>query len=301
MTSRLLNRILIVVFSFFIASTSLVMGQDLERGYDSYIGKNVVIILSDQSRISGEVLSVSENELELGTEAGRVFVLIERILRIQELDLSRRDALWFEDPNRSRLFFAPTAVPLSKGSGYYQNIYVFFNNAAYAVTDNIALTAGFSLFPFLSLSDQIYYFSGKYGREVSEGHYLAGGIGVGAADSFQSRLFTGYAIYTRSLSRAAISGGSLLFYTDSGNMEYALNAGAHYRFRQRIAFVSENYFFTDRVEGSTLVSSYGIRFMGQRISADLAFIRPLFEGGSEDFLDLSWGLGIPYIDFVFSF
>lgn len=55
------------------------------------------------------------------------------------------------------------------------------------------------------------------------------------------------------------------------------------------------------MEGSTLISSYGIRFMGQRISADLAFIRPLYEGGSNDFFDLSWGLGIPYIDFVFSF
>lgn len=158
-----------------------------------------------------------------------------------------------------------------------------------------------SLFPFLSLSDQIYYFSGKYGREVSEGHYLAGGIGVGAADSFRSQLFTGYAICTRSFSRTAISGGSILFYTDNGKMENALNAGGHYRFRQRIAFVSENYFYTDRIEGSTLISSYGIRFMGQRISADLAFIRPLYEGGSNDFFDLSWGLGIPYIDFVFSF
>ncbi|TVQ65559.1 MAG: hypothetical protein EA360_08925 [Balneolaceae bacterium] len=289
------------LFLTFVFQHSVLHAQHSETDLHSYIGKNVVIILEDDSRFAGEVLSVGNNELEIRTEAGRVFIDLDRIRSIREADLSRKDTLWFEDPNRSRLFFAPTAVPLEKGRGYYQNIYIFFNNAAYAVTDQVALTAGFSLFPFLSLNDQLFYFSGKYGREVSSNHYLAAGLGIGGADSFRSHLLTGYAIYTRTFSRAGLSGGGLLFRTHSGNVDFALNTGGHYRVRERISLVTENYFYTERHLGSTVVSSYGIRFMGQRISADLAFIRPLYEGGSDDLFDLSWGLGIPYIDFVFSF
>ncbi|MDX1642187.1 MAG: hypothetical protein R3220_10845, partial [Balneolaceae bacterium] len=72
---------------------------------------------------------------------------------------------------------------------------------------------------------------------------------------------------------------------------YALYFGGDYRLIQRIAFVTENFVFPD-VDDS-LVLSYGLRFIGENMSFDLAFFRP---GLGTDI-----GFGIPYVDFVFNF
>lgn len=251
----------------------------------------VEVILLNNTRHTGNVISANDDELELRTDSGRIFIEFSSIRSIRELDPTRRTASWFENPNTSRLFFSPTARPLNKGDGYYQNIYVFFNNFAYAVTDNIALTAGFSLVPGVRLGNQLYLISGKFGYEVSENNYIGAGVGAASVDGFDNGLVLGYANYTRAFQRASLTGGITGFSVDDEAGTYAFYAGGDYRLWQRIAFVTENFYFPEADDG--LVVSYGLRFMGERISFDLAWFRPGLGSGM--------GVGIPYVDVVFNF
>ncbi len=253
--------------------------------------KTVEVELRNGSILTGSILSVSEEEIELQQSDRRTFIQLSRVLEIWDVDLTKKGNQWFPNPNYSRLFFSPTAQPLSKKSGYYQNIYVFFNNVAYAVSDNIAFTGGFSMLPGMSISNQLYFFTGKAGFEVADGHYLGGGLGVASANTFEDALIIGYANYTHDFHRGNLTGGVTTFSIEEDIGTYALYFGGDYRLIQRISFVTENFIFPEA--GDELVLSYGLRFMGENMSFDLAFFRP---GLGTDI-----GFGIPYVDFVFNF
>ncbi|MDR9364895.1 MAG: hypothetical protein RI575_06135 [Balneolaceae bacterium] len=253
--------------------------------------KTVEVELQNGSILTGSILSLSEEEIELQQSDGRTFIHLSRVREIRDVDLTKKGNQWFKNPNYSRLFFSPTAQPLQKNSGYYQNIYVFFNNVAYAVSDNIAFTGGFSMIPSVSISNQLYFFTGKVGFEVADGHYLGGGLGAASANTFEDALIIGYANYTHGFHRGNITGGVTTFSIENEIGTYALYFGGDYRFIQRISFVTENFIFPEA--GDELVLSYGLRFMGEKMSFDLAFFRP---GLGTDI-----GFGIPYVDFVFNF
>lgn len=253
--------------------------------------KTVEITLIDNSRQVGQILSVTPTELELRKENERSFIQLNRVKSIRQIDTTRRGYNWFVNPNKSRLLISPTARPIEKGSGYYQNIYVFISGVAYGITDNIAVTGGFSMLPGVGITNQLYFISGKYGREVRENHYLAGGLGLVSVGGADDGLLFGYGNYTYEFNRGSLTTGLTGFSLSSGNVgTTSILFGGDYRISQRIAFVSENSFFPGAGDG---ILSYGVRLMGERISFDLAF----FRSGLDDGL----GFGIPYVDFVFNF
>lgn len=287
-----MNRSMRVFLSFiFFLFPLIVPAQTSPSDIEVDSSKTVEIELTNSTTLTGSVLSVTETELELQQESGRTFILLSRIRTIREIDNTRKKNRWFPNPNYSRLFFSPTAQPLQKNSGYYQNIYVFFNNLAYAVSDNIAFTGGFSMLPGVGISEQLYFFTGKFGYEVSEGHFVGAGLGAASANTFEDALVIGYANYTHSFHRGSLTGGFTTFSVDEEIGTYALYFGGDYRLIQRISFVTENFVFPEA--GDELVLSYGLRFMGENMSFDLAFFRP---GLGTDI-----GFGIPYVDFVFNF
>jgi hypothetical protein len=66
--------------------------------------------------------------------------------------------------------------------------------------------------------------------------------------------------------------------------------GGEARMTRRTSFVTENWIFPGVDEP---VISYGVRFFGEKLSVDLAFINTI---GEEAIFP-----GVPYIDFVFNF
>ncbi len=49
---------------------------------------------------------------------------------------------WFENPQSTRYFWSPNGYGLKKGEGYYQNVWVLFNQVSIGITDNISIGAG---------------------------------------------------------------------------------------------------------------------------------------------------------------
>lgn len=252
--------------------------------------QTVEVTLTNNSEFYGYILSVQEQEIELRTPAGIRFIGISKIRSVREVDGTNIAYSWFPDANQTRLFFSPSAKPMQKGTGYYQNIYVFFSTASYAVSNNVSFSGGISLLPGLSINQQLYFISGRTGAAVGENHYISGGIGTAAIPGTGEQLFTGYGSYTYDMLRGSFTTGitGISIMEDIGN--YAILLGGDYRVSEKVSIVSENHLFP---EDNATVLSGGLRFMGENMTIDLAFFRP---GLSEDI-----GFGVPYVDFVFNF
>lgn len=50
--------------------------------------------------------------------------------------------IWLPNPQSSRYFWAPNGYGLEKGSSYYQNIWILYNQFSFGLTDNFSLGAG---------------------------------------------------------------------------------------------------------------------------------------------------------------
>lgn len=51
--------------------------------------------------------------------------------------------LWLPNPQSSRYFWAPNGYGLEKGTSYYQNIWILYNQFSFGLTNNFSIGAGF--------------------------------------------------------------------------------------------------------------------------------------------------------------
>jgi len=52
---------------------------------------------------------------------------------------------WKPNAHASHTFFAPSAIPMEHGQGYYENSYVIQHSAWYAPEDHFSIGAGFQM------------------------------------------------------------------------------------------------------------------------------------------------------------
>lgn len=81
----------------------------------------------------------------------------------------KKHGAWFRNPNATRYFFAPSAIPLRKREGYYQNAYLLANSVNVGLTDRFTVGGGV-LIPLL------FYVTPKYSFPVADHFYLGGGL-----------------------------------------------------------------------------------------------------------------------------
>lgn len=248
-----------------------------------------IVTLRDGSKIFGRIVTVSADSVAFQTESGSMQLAAGGIKEIKEIPTSdvRRGEYWFPNPNSSRLFFAPTGQMLKQGEGYVSDYELFFPGIAYGVTDNISIGGGFSLFP-AAAEDQAYYFTPKIGFSVADKVHLAAGVLFAG-----TRVGTGgvyYAVGTLGDGDGSVTlGGGYGFAGGKIQRKPVGMLGAEKRISQRIAIVTENYLLP--VSGDNILYSFGLRFMGEKITTDLA----LFNVAN------SRVIGIPWVDFVFRF
>jgi hypothetical protein len=75
---------------------------------------------------------------------GKVIIPRTSVKTITWLKLSSMKAgqLWYENTQSTRYFWSPNGYGLKKGEGYYQNIWVLWNQASVGVTDYFSVGAG---------------------------------------------------------------------------------------------------------------------------------------------------------------
>lgn len=250
---------------------------------------------TDNNIFVGTLVSATDEEIVLLTETiGEITIRRENIKRITRIDDSqiREDGIWHENPQRTRYFFAPNALGLKKGHGYYQNTWIFFNNVNYGVTDNFSIGGGtIPLFLFGSGSFPFWIIPKvSIPAGIENLHFGAGALIGGVIGEETGGLFYGNSTYGDSNQNITVGLG-YSFGSGGVSSSPVINVSGLVRSSHRIYFISENYFFpTTDFNG---LISIGVRWAPENAAIDFALVRPLEVWDS--FVAFPWlGVTIPF-------
>ena len=198
----------------------------------------------------------------------------------------RNGAYWFPNPNRTRMYVGPTARMPEPGTGYFSDIYIFFPSVTYGITKNFSMSGGVSIFP-TGMDNQIFYFMPKIGLSTSERMSVAASALITVIpdwmdDDFDQPRVLGivFGVGTYGTDNTSITAGLGFGYIeeDFGDKPAVLLGGEH-RVARRMALVTENWVLPGV---DPAIISYGVRFFGEGMAIDLAFLNV----ASEDAISL---------------
>ena len=215
---------------------------------------------------------------------------------------------WFDNPQASRYFWQPTGYGLKKGEGYYQNIWVLFNQFSVGVTDHFSVGAGLvPLFMFggaptpvwvtpkFSLPSKNEKFSLGVGVLAGsvlgvEHYYYDYTTGISDTRKTNENFGITYAIATFGSRDRNVSLGLGYGYSKG---KWGSNPSVSFSVLQRISdkgyFVSENYI----INNVGLLSLGGRRIIN-KVSLDFGALIPV-GGGIDRLVTLPWlGLVVPF-------
>jgi len=178
---------------------------------------------------------------------------------------------------------------LKKGQGYFQDIYLFFAGVAYGISSHLTMGGGISLFP--GAGNQLYYLTPKIGFPVHRKVKFAFGTLLGGVTGETDHVGIHYGVASIGSPEAGLTFGLGYGYAGSRVAKHPVGIiGGQKRISERSALVSENWF----IHGTLPLMSLGVRFFGEKLAVDLAFVRPLE-------MDMQGFPAIPYVDFVVIF
>ncbi len=254
-------------------------------------GKIQIMNLSDGSQLFGRITESDADSIRFQTEMATLSIAIENIVSIEMIDKDQvKDGkYWFKNPNTTRLFYGPTGRTLGAGEGYFTDLLLFFPGVAFGITDNIDIGAGMTIFPGVDFEDQIYYITPKIGFKAADKLDVAAAATIFRVpdfdddddedddDFFESPEVVGilYGVGTYGTGDASLTFGLGFGWTEEELADNpAVLLGGEVRIARRFSLVSENWLFP---QTDTPLISYGIRFFGESLSADLALINVLDE------------------------
>lgn len=259
--------------------------------------KTFSIETTDGNTYIGRIIAQTPQQITLRTNRLGDLQLDRRDIRkVKELQISQMvdGEYWHESPISSRYFFGANGYGPRKGEGYFTNIWVFYNQVVYGLTDAFSVGVGTAplflfngaptpiwLTPRLSLpidKDNVQLgLGGYFGTVLIEdiGLYgmLHGQLTIGSRDrNFNIGLGYGYA-------------GN-----DWANTPL-ISFGGIYRTGKKFALMTDNYFL-DIGDEDLLLIAIGGRFISNNIAVDAGLVIP---GGVDDFLAIpTLGLTVPF-------
>jgi len=127
-----------------IDSTSVILRVELSSGNEFYgpIARQDSLHIVIQDQKLGEV-SIPRNQIKK--------------MEVLEKAAMVNGTIWLMNPQSTRYFWAPNGYGLKTGEGYYQNVWVLYNQFSVGVTNNFSLGAGMiPLFFFAGTSTPVW-------------------------------------------------------------------------------------------------------------------------------------------------
>jgi hypothetical protein len=259
-----------------------------------------IVTMRDGSSFIGRTMAVSDTTVTIKTDMGVLTLPISKIESIKEVAKGsvKGGKYWFPNTNQTRLFVGPTGRMLKKGDGYISDIYAFFPGFSYGITNNITIGGGFSLFPGVGFDKQLFYLTPRIGTALNQKLSVAASalivrVPVGGGNEFDNATTVGVLFGSATLGSSdnGFTAGLGFGFADGKFADKpAVELGGEFRVARRLAFVTENWIFPEVDEP---LMSYGMRFLGEKLTVDLALFNLL---GDDAVFP-----GIPYIDFVWNF
>ena len=252
--------------------------------------------MRDGSALVGRVLAESADTIRFATSGGLLVVPRSQVTELRRIDpASVHDGqYWAPDPHATRLYFGPTGRTLKRGEGYVSDLWLFFVNGSVGVTDRFMLGGGMSIFPSNDFSNNVFYLTPKVGIVQGEKFNVSIGALVGFAGKASGSAGMLYGVATNGGPDASLTYGAGWAYAnkDVASRPVVMLGGGK-RLTRRISFLSENYAYTGDATGALV--SYGLRFIGDKLSVDLALWNVLARDTTPLFP------GVPWLGFALKF
>jgi hypothetical protein len=246
------------------------------------------LVLRDSSRLFGSVEREDENEIVFKTRAGAVLTVKRAEIDVlKPVTGSVVDGEFMpSDPNATRLFFAPTGRSLPRGQ-VYLGVYEFLMPfVQVGVTDRFSIGGGTPLLFGIDEADRPFWITPKLNVLQTR----ATDVAVGVFHLFNADGGAGgvaYVVSTSGTARGSFTIGGGLAYGEDRSRAGVIMIGGDRQVRRNLKLVTESYLW----HGAGIASA-GVRFFGERLSADLGLGVPL--GGDEVF-------ALPVVNFVYRF
>lgn len=291
---------------FLLLSAHQVEAQQLQSNAPIDTNQTYRIEVNDGSVYVGRIIYRDANKIILQTQSiPRVEILIVNVISMKEIQASnfRKGVYWFENPHTNRYYYSPSAMPLKKGEGYYQNTMFLLNSFNVGITDNISIGGGVELISFLGASSRdagynpIFFLTPKVGFKVDESLHLGGGIlyvNVPTGENGRRGSFgITYGVATIGNTNHNLSGGIGWGFVESRfSSTPSLTLSGMTRVSKGIALMTENWFIPfDQYYG---IFSYGIRVLGEKTAFDIALV-------NNPDVAQTWSLGFPFLSYTVRF
>ncbi len=236
----------------------------------------------DGNEFLGEIISEDSLTVRIKTDNfGEIAVNKTDIKKRKPVEIQQlKDGkYWFPNPQSSRYFWSPNGYGLKKGEGYYQNIWVLWNQFSYGVTDYFSLGAG--IIPtFLFGAPTPVFATMKFSIPViKEKFNLAGGAiagyVIGESEAGLGILY-GLGTYGSHDSNVSIGMG---YGFAAGEWAQApmINFNGMLRVSSRGYLITENYVFIG--DESVVLISLGGRSIIKKAALDYGLVVPITSDG----------------------
>lgn len=259
----------------------------------------VSIETMDGNEFLGEIKKEDSSVIVLKTDKfGEVTIARKDIKSLEKVAAQQmKDGkFWFANPQSTRYFWSPNGYGLKKGEGYYQNIWVLWNQFAYGVTNNFSIGGGMiPLFLFGGGPTPV-FLTPKFSIPIDKDKF---NIGAGALlGTVLGESETGFGILY-GLSTLGSPDNNVTFglgYGFAGG-EWAsspmINLNGMFRVSSRGYFITENYFI-NLGDGGIAIITLGGRWIIKKAALDFGLVIP---AGSdiEAFVAIPWlGFTVPF-------
>jgi hypothetical protein len=252
----------------------------------------------DGNEFIGEIVNQDSLRVFLKTSNLGEIGILKSNIKSQEkvnIQLYKSGKLWFSNPQSTRYFWSPNGYGLKKGEGYYQNIWVLWNQFSYGVSDNFSIGGGvIPLFLFGGGPTPV-FLTPKISIPIEKDRFnIGGGLLLGTVLGESE---TGFGIlYGLSTFGSPDNNVTLgLGYGFAGG-EWAssplININGMFRVGSRGYFITENYYISSGGESAVIISLGG-RWIIKKAALDFGLVIPVADIG--EFIAIPWlGFTIPF-------
>jgi hypothetical protein len=247
------------------------------------------LVLRDGTRLYGTVERQDETEVVFRTHGGAsVTVRKSEVVSLRLVKGVFIDGAFMPpDPNATRLFFAPTGRSLPKGKAYIGVYEFMMPMVQFGVTDRLSIGGGTPLVFGIDDWNRPFWITPKFQVFDNGRTQFAAGV-FQVLDSDADGGGIAYGVGTHGTDAGSVTIGAGVAYAGNDSAAGVVMIGGERRLRRNLKFVTENYLW----KGGYGLGSFGVRFIGERLSADLGLVIPI---GSDDLI------AFPLVNFVYVF
>jgi hypothetical protein len=286
-----MNSKIILLFFVLIYASTIVKAQTNDTTIvkiettdgNEFIGK---IVFQDTARVLLKTDKLGEISIR------RTDIKYQEKIDVQQI---KDGKLWFANPQSTRYFWSPNGYGLKKGEGYYQNIWVLWNQFSYGVTDNISLGAGIIPTFFFGGAPTPIFGTAKFSIPIKKDKInVGGGVIFGTVLGEENTglgIFYGLSTFGSPDNNVSVGIG----YGIAGG-EWAstplINLNGMFRITSRGYFITENYYIASDGE-SLVLMMLGGRWIIKKAALDYGLVIPIGDIGT--FVAIPWlGFTVPF-------